>query len=900
MNIDNFPHPRDFQTTAIASLREGVRLGHRCQVLMSPTGSGKSWIGLRLAFEAAAKGKRAIFICDRRTLIRQTARSAWNYGVRDQGIVMSDDWANYRPDAKLQISSAQTLDRREWPEADLIIIDECHSLMTVWTDHIQTTQAVVVGLSATPFAKGMGKLFSRVVNAATMANLTNDGILVPMRIYTCVRPDMTGAKTVGGEWSDKEAEKRGAEIIGDVVEQWKKLAEDRKTIVFGSTIAHCEMLCKQFNESRIPATLFTSKTTETERKDILADFEKPDSYHKVLISVEALCVDSETEILTRDGWKKRGQVSLTDKVASYCASTGKIQFHYPKSIVDRPLGADEKMVSVKSKLLSWRVTDNHRMLVGQGAVKGSKWKFRTAADVAGVHGISMPVAGYAEADIFTVAQAADPSTSKARRISANSYNLRKQGFSAEQARQESIARIEQRDSLRFKNPDELTLDECRLIGFWLGDGSKQNLKTGGVTYTFVQSQRYHDIVEWFDQLLSRIGLHATRKIIAKEKIEKAGFDVVKWQVCRGTGFGSQNKSGLYHLEPYLHKDGTDLFWGFNRDQFIALLEGFHKADGIHHRQKARSIEDTRITNTNKGLLDLLQAVGVTRGCYVRITEGSKARIKNGFKPIYYLAWNPSKTFVTSAAANAKVEDRKDESVWCVETVDGTLITRRNGRPLIMGNCKGFDVPDIGCVVDCRPLRKSLSTAIQMWGRGLRSSPSTGKKDCILIDHSGNIVRFAKDFERIFHDGLDDLDSGERLDKTVRKDEEEEHEAKACPQCGFSPFRKTCMSCGYEKKSIEEIKHEVGDAVEFSLTKSKTASKYDKQRLWSELIGYQQEIGYAKGWAAHQYKEKTGVWPRGLNDTPIPPSPELARWIRSKNIKFHKGMAKRERLTGVQA
>ena len=30
------------------------------------------------------------------------------------------------------------------------------------------------------------------------------------------------------------------EIIGDVVSEWKKFASDRKTIVFGATIAHCE------------------------------------------------------------------------------------------------------------------------------------------------------------------------------------------------------------------------------------------------------------------------------------------------------------------------------------------------------------------------------------------------------------------------------------------------------------------------------------------------------------------------------------------------------------------------------------------------------------------------------------------------------------------------------------
>jgi DNA repair protein RadD len=83
--------------------------------------------------------------------------------------------------------------------------------------------------------------------------------------------------------------------------------------------------------------------------------------------------------------------------------------------------------------------------------------------------------------------------------------------------------------------------------------------------------------------------------------------------------------------------------------------------------------------------------------------------------------------------------------------------------------KGFDVQDVGCVVDCRPLRKSLSTAIQMWGRGLRASPETGKKDCLLLDHSGNILRFAEDFTDIFYNGLAELDCGEKLDKAVRKE-----------------------------------------------------------------------------------------------------------------------------------
>ena len=36
-----FPPPRPFQDTAHQALRQGVKDGHRCQVLMAPTGGGK-------------------------------------------------------------------------------------------------------------------------------------------------------------------------------------------------------------------------------------------------------------------------------------------------------------------------------------------------------------------------------------------------------------------------------------------------------------------------------------------------------------------------------------------------------------------------------------------------------------------------------------------------------------------------------------------------------------------------------------------------------------------------------------------------------------------------------------------------------------------------------------------
>src|SRR5450830_1912481 len=109
-----------------------------------------------------------------------------------------------------------------------------------------------------------------------------------MRVLSCKRTDMTGAATSGGEWTDEAAEQRGMEIVGDVVTEWLKYGENRKTIVFGSTIKHCQELARQFLDAGVMAAVFTSETTADERKLLLGEYSKPDSTLRVLISVEAL------------------------------------------------------------------------------------------------------------------------------------------------------------------------------------------------------------------------------------------------------------------------------------------------------------------------------------------------------------------------------------------------------------------------------------------------------------------------------------------------------------------------------------------------------------------------------------------------------------------------------------
>lgn len=733
-SLATFPEPRPFQDTAHEKLRQGAREGNRCQMIMSPTGSGKTYLGMRIIHEALKRGKRAIFVCDRTTLINQTSEVADSYGLGAHSVIQAGHW-RYDLRQPFQIASIQTLARRAWPEADVIVIDECfpagtlvetpngkikiediksndlvysacgvsrvksvfskqtknickvklndgtefectedhpiftgmgwksaismekgerlfrvqdvldlwgndqavhdcqggalgesgngiivleapmlrsilrkeiqepdaqqgskrknvydveknksrskdtlrqwnrndeasstgfvetwpgvgagirgedeaearkrlpislqdrcsesriddsnrsrreqslrdieersgreegrtsailrvesieiekqesdrtvynlrvsghpsyfangvlvhncHSMYSAWTSYIEDCSANVIGLSATPFSKGLGRLFTNLINAATMHDLTQSGVLVPMRVFSCTKIDMRGAETSGGEWKDSAAAERGMDIIGDVVSEWKKYGENRKTIVFGATINHCVEMCRQFNESGIMAATFTSDTTDAERKVLLDEYKKPDGLLKILISVEALA-------------------------------------------------------------------------------------------------------------------------------------------------------------------------------------------------------------------------------------------------------------------------------------------------------------------------------------------------------------------------------------------------------------KGFDVKDVGCVCDCRPLRKSLSTAIQMWGRGLRSSPDTGKVDCILLDFSGNIIRFADDFSDIYYNGLDQLDAGEKLDKTIRRDDDEDKEPSKCSACGFSPCGKRCISCGHEKQPKNLIEHLPGEMTEVMIGKSKLAD--DRKHLYEQICTYTRSHGNpetAKQRAWYLFQELTG-------------------------------------------
>jgi superfamily II DNA or RNA helicase len=278
---------RDYQDQSIVGLRKNIRDGIKNQILLAPTGAGKTVLGAYLLNEAHNKGRRAVFICDRISLVEQTSATLDHYGI-PHGIIQASHW-RFKPWERIQIASAATLARRDWPkDIDLIIVDECHSQVKNTLDVIQKRQVITVGLTATPFSKGLGKAYDAMVGVTTTNKLINDGFLVPFKVYAASEPDMKGAKVVAGEWTENEAAERAMPIVGDCVAEYLKHGENKKFIAFGCNVAHATEIKRQFAEAGVMCELYTYKEGTEARSEIVDEFRKQDSYIRGLISVSAL------------------------------------------------------------------------------------------------------------------------------------------------------------------------------------------------------------------------------------------------------------------------------------------------------------------------------------------------------------------------------------------------------------------------------------------------------------------------------------------------------------------------------------------------------------------------------------------------------------------------------------
>jgi DNA repair protein RadD len=284
---------RDYQEAILGKLRDAFIAGHKSVVLVAPTGAGKTEMAMDLLGHTADNGKRAAMVLDRIVLCNQTSARLDSYGI-DHGVMQAGHW-RFRPAERVQVCSAQTLEKRgSFPGLKLLIVDECHNTRKQTVEFIKNNPGVyVVGLTATPFTKGLGKIYSAVVSAISTRELVERGNLVPLRVFIAKEIDMAGAKKVAGEWSSAEAEERGIKITGDVVAEWVKKTHEvfgcpRKTVVFAAGVKHAADLAQKFTEAGYNFLSLSYKDDDEFKAEAIREFSKPDSSIVGLIATDIL------------------------------------------------------------------------------------------------------------------------------------------------------------------------------------------------------------------------------------------------------------------------------------------------------------------------------------------------------------------------------------------------------------------------------------------------------------------------------------------------------------------------------------------------------------------------------------------------------------------------------------
>ena len=276
---------KPLQKLAVNEIREEMKQTKRL-IFQAGCGFGKTVIAAFIAKSAVEKGKRVVFITDRIILANQTSDMFQNYGIR-HGVIQAQN-ERFDINQPCQVCNIQTIKSRGCPQADVIIIDECHVLHSAHIKIMQENKdAYILGLTASPYSKGLGKYFTKHIEPVTVKHLIANGYMVPLEAFGPTMADLKKLKIRAGEFTEESVSEvfDKADIIGNVVDTWKKITPGKKTIVFGANIAHIKHLVEQFKKSGISAGQINAYQNEDERKEVMDSF--VNGPLTVLCSVEA-------------------------------------------------------------------------------------------------------------------------------------------------------------------------------------------------------------------------------------------------------------------------------------------------------------------------------------------------------------------------------------------------------------------------------------------------------------------------------------------------------------------------------------------------------------------------------------------------------------------------------------
>lgn len=674
---------RPYQKDALVALNNHLCTKDNNPCVVVPTGGGKSVI-IAEAIKRWGEGYkkfRCAIIAHRKELVTQNFDEfcrlyyETDFNLSNSVGTFCSALKKKDYDANILFASIGSIYRKagEFEPFDVIIIDEAHRIPIKGEGQYLSflreskkfnSKLRVVGFTATPFRMSCGPichknhLLNEICYEVNLINLINDGYLCKLRSKVgSITPDTSKVRrNHNGDYitNSLSAAVNGPNIVEQAVEECSKIlnAERRRsTVFFCVDIGHCSKVSEALRGRGIVAPVVTSKTKQHERDLIARDFKNgklraicnvnvyTEGFNAACIDCIVLlrptlskglfCLDMDTEILSKRGWKTAGEISIGDKVAGFNIETQHIELVETLDVYDTETSCDDKFVSLETPNTSIRVTDNHRMIFHTRRSDG--WRIKLAKDIAQYKdGVYLPKAGY--------------------------YDF--PGCS-------------------------LSDDEIRFVGWVMTDGSI-NKTTGGICITQSTKQ------PWFSEIkrvLESCEFKYGSYVIKNQTQFTENAPRIAFTISKGMprGRGRYTLRGWAHIEPWLSKDfSLKLLNEMDHRQFEILLEAVHLGDGSKQAGQSWTRRSYHIFTGNKTFAGRLQLCCVLHGFRATISEQN-----SNSTPLYVIhIKKTNKSFVGSVYDDRptfKEEESNGERVWCISNKLGSIITKRNGKVTILGN-----------------------------------------------------------------------------------------------------------------------------------------------------------------------------------------------------------------------
>ena len=268
-----FARPRPYQAELILNFirRWESTLFHLA------TGGGKSIIMAYLVkFASEILGLKVVIIIHGIQLIDQFANHLDRFEI-DFGVIQGMN-SRFNPDAKVQLCSVDTLIRRkEKPEADLVLMDEIHRIMSEKCVALyKSYDCPKAGFTATPYLRrGFNDVFDRVEWPVKFEQLAQLGFLIHPRYYVLVKIDTSKLRVDKKRddylTEDVELAINTKEIFSEILEDFKKHDEGKPALGFCVSIAHAKAMAEFFTEKGIRSQYIDHTKNMAERNQILDD-----------------------------------------------------------------------------------------------------------------------------------------------------------------------------------------------------------------------------------------------------------------------------------------------------------------------------------------------------------------------------------------------------------------------------------------------------------------------------------------------------------------------------------------------------------------------------------------------------------------------------------------------------